>query len=57
MDAKSEVADAVYQALFMKLKSEKFYGTIETVFENGRVVRLKKHETLLENDVKKSIEA
>ena len=57
MDAKSDVTDAVYQALFMKLTSEKFYGSVETVFENGRIVRIKKHETLLEDDVRKLIEA
>jgi hypothetical protein len=57
MDAKSEVADAVCQAFFMKLMSEKFYGTVETIFEDGRIVRIKKHETLLEGDVKKLIEA
>lgn len=57
MDAKSEVTDVVCQALFMKLKGDKFFGTVETVFEDGRIVRIKRHEILLEDDVKKLIEA
>ena len=57
MGAKSEVTEALCQALFMKFKSEKFYGTLETVFEDGRIVRIKRHEILLEDDVKKLIEA
>ena len=56
MDAKSEVTDTVCQALFMKLMSEKFFGTVETIFEAGRIVRIKRHEILLEDDVKKLIE-
>ena len=57
MDAKSDVAEAVCRALFTKLLSENFYGSVEAVFEKGRIVRIKKHEILLEDDVRKIIEA
>ena len=57
MDAKSEITDAVYHAFFMKLKSEKFFGVMETHFENGHIIRIKRHETLVEEGVKKLIEA
>lgn len=57
MDVKSEVSDAVYQAFIMKLTNEKFFGVVETHFENGHIIRIKRHETLVEESVKKLIEA
>ncbi len=57
MDAKSAVTDAVYQAFCRKLKDEKFFGVVETHFENGHIIRIKRHETLVEEGVKKLIEA
>jgi len=57
MDVKSEVSDAVYQAFIRKLTNEKFFGVVETHFENGHIIRIKRHETLVEESVKKLIEA
>ena len=55
MDAKSEVSDALFHALVTKLQGDRFFGTVETHFENGRIVRIKKHETMLEDDVKRLV--
>lgn len=57
MDVKPTVSDEAMSAFFARLKSQRFYGTVEVVFESGRIVRLKKHETLLEENVKEFIEA
>ncbi len=57
MDAKSTVSDDSLNRFLAKLKSEKYFGTVEAIYESGRIVRLKKHETLLEENVKEFIEA
>jgi hypothetical protein len=56
MEQKAAVADDDFSALLAKLKSEEFYGIVETHFERGRIVRVKRHETLLDEDVKKIIQ-
>ena len=57
MDMKPTVSDEAMSAFLSRLKSERFFGTLEVVFESGRIVRLKKHETLLAENVKEFIEA
>ena len=57
MDVKPTVSDEVMGAFMARLTRDRFFGTVEVVFESGRIVRLKKHETLLEENVKEFIEA
>ena len=57
MDVKPTVSDEVMCAFMARLTRDRFFGTVEVVFESGRIVRLKKHETLLEENVKEFIEA
>lgn len=57
MDMKPTLSDEAMSAFLAKLKSEKFFGTVEAIYESGHIVRLKKHETLLEENVKEFIEA
>ena len=57
MEAKASVSDEALNAFLAKLKRDRFFGTVEAVFESGRVVRLKKHEIMLEENVKEFIEA
>jgi len=56
MESKAAVADEAFSAFLAKMKAEEFYGIVETHFEHGRIVRVKRHETLLDEDVKKIIE-
>lgn len=57
MESKSAVADETFNAFLATLRSEEFFGIVETHFENGRIVRIKKHQTLLPDDIKDLIEA
>ena len=57
MDVKPTVSDDALISLLVKLKRDRFFGTVEAIYESGRIVRLKKHETLLEENVKEFIEA
>jgi len=57
MDSKVPVADNLLTAFLAKLKSEEFFGIVEAHFEKGKIVRVKKHETLLEHDIKDLITA
>ncbi len=57
MDMKPTVSDEAMSAFLARLAGDRFFGTVEVVFESGRIVRLKKHETLLEENVKEFIEA
>ena len=57
MDVRFNVSDEAMNRILAKLRRESFFGTVEVVFESGRVVRLKKHETMMEENVKEFIEA
>ena len=57
MDMKPTVSDEAMSAFLARLAGERFFGTVEVVFESGRIVRLKKHEILLQENLKEFIEA
>ncbi|MCG3206073.1 MAG: hypothetical protein KCHDKBKB_02799 [Elusimicrobia bacterium] len=57
MESGSAIADQDVRAVLSRLSNDRFFGTVEVVFESGRIVRLKKHEILLQENVKEFIEA
>lgn len=52
MDSRASVADETMSAFLAKLKSEEFFGIVEAHYEKGQIIRVKRHETLLEDDIK-----
>jgi len=42
--------EALFNEIIKELRHKGFYGTLEVHFQNGRIVRVKKHETVLVND-------
>ena len=51
MDRNAEIAEEKHQRLVTSLKRAQFFGILETHFEEGRIVRIKRHETLLDKDL------
>ena len=51
MDRNAGIAEEKHQRLVTSLKQAQFFGILETHFEEGRIVRIKRHETLLEKDL------
>ncbi len=51
MDRSAGIAEEKHQRLVTSLKQARFFGILETHFEDGRIVRIKRHETLLEKDL------
>ena len=51
MDRNAGIAEEKHQRLVTKLKQAQFFGILETHFEEGRIVRIKRHETILEKDL------
>ena len=44
-----------HEEIVSKLESNDFYGILETHFEGGRIVRMKKNETILKKDLEKHL--
>ena len=51
MELKNAMPHEKHKRLMDRLEADRFYGVLETHFESGKIVRVKKHETLLEEDV------
>ncbi|OGS08264.1 MAG: hypothetical protein A2270_10560 [Elusimicrobia bacterium RIFOXYA12_FULL_51_18] len=47
-----ETLESKFEELTAKLRRERFYGTLEVHYQDGRLVRVKKHETLLVKDMR-----
>ncbi len=48
---KLETLESRFEELTAKLRRERFYGTLEIHYQDGRLVRVKKHETVLVKDM------
>lgn len=49
------IQDAAYDALHKKLHEVEFFGTVETHYEGGKIVRLKLHQTFFSDELEKFI--
>ena len=56
MRDKVVIPEGNHQRLIAKVAAEQFFGIIETFFEGGRIVLVKKHETLVGADVDRLIQ-
>ncbi len=57
MDSKAVVSDENFDAFIAKMKAEEYFGVVEAHFEKGQIVRVKRHETLLDRDIKNLIDS
>lgn len=48
---KPETLETKFEELMAKLRRERFYGMMEVHYQDGRLVRVKKHETILAKDM------
>jgi len=48
---RSEPLEIKFDALLTELRREHFYGTLEAHYQDGRLVRVKKHETVIVKDM------
>jgi phospholipid N-methyltransferase len=44
-----------HEEIVSSLESDDFYGILETHFEGGQIVRMKKSETILKKDLEKHL--
>jgi len=49
---KLETLESRFEELQVKLRRERFYGTLEVHYQDGQLVRVKKHETVLVKDMR-----
>ena len=47
-----ETLESKLEELTAKLRRERFYGTLEVHYQDGQLVRVKKHETVLVKDMR-----
>jgi hypothetical protein len=47
-----ETLESRFEQLLSRLRRERFYGTIEVHYQDGQLVRVKKHETVLVKDMR-----
>jgi len=47
----AEPLEIKFDELLTQLHRERFYGTLEVHYQDGRLVRVKKHETVLVKDM------
>ena len=45
--------NALFDEILAELRKKNFYGTLEIHFQHGRIVHIKKHETMLVTDRQK----
>lgn len=51
MDARNVISKEEQGALVARMEDAGFYGILETHFEAGRIVRLRRQETILKKDM------
>jgi hypothetical protein len=47
-----ETLESRFEQLLSRLRRERFYGTLEVHYQDGQLVRVKKHETVLVKDMR-----
>lgn len=47
----AEPLESKFDSLLTELRREHFYGTLEAHYQDGRLVRVKKHETVIVKDM------
>jgi len=47
-----ETLESKFEELTAQLRRERFYGTLEVHYQDGQLVRVKKHETVLVKDMR-----
>ena len=52
---KGFIAQSAHESFMSALEERKFFGIVETHFENGGIVRLRKIETLVPRDVEQIV--
>jgi hypothetical protein len=56
MRDKVVIPEEKHQRFMSKMAADQFFGIVETFFEGGRIVLVKKHETFVAPDVDRLIQ-
>lgn len=57
MREKVVIPEGKHQQMISLLAANQFFGVVETFFEGGRIVLIKRHETLVGTDVDRLIQS